>query len=139
MVAVSNRAERRPVQEALDYLRARSQSLTRKLQAVARLSPRAPRDRQELAHHTLALPDSEQHIRAGARHDAQDAADLDYVSAVLDASEVDYPDTPSIRPCIVRASSHSARPDLGVLFGFCVAEGCADRDLVEGVQEVLEV
>lgn len=92
MVAISNRAERLAVQEEVDYLRASSQSLARQLQAMARISPRAPRDCEESTDYSLAVPIAEQHFRASARDDAQNAAHLDYVFAVADTPEADYPD-----------------------------------------------
>lgn len=100
---------------------------------MARLSPRAPRDCEEFADYSLSVPDAQQHLRASPSDDAQDAADLDHVFAVPDASEADYSDAARVRPRIVRAAGYPARPDLGVLPGIRIAEGRADRDFVEGV------
>lgn len=93
---------------------------------MARLPPGAPRDREESADYPLAVPDAQQYLRAGPRDDAQDAAHLDHVPAVAHAPEADYPDAAGLRPGVVRAAGHPARPDLGVLPGVRVAEGCAD-------------
>lgn len=97
VVALSSGTSRCAIHKTKSALRTSSTSTSRKLQNMARVSPRTSGVSSESSNQSLPVPSSKQHFRESPCYNAQNATDLDHVLGEFNSAEARYTNTTHFR------------------------------------------